>query len=89
LQEIVALTGGRSYFPDSVAELDEIYRQIREELSARYSVGYVSTDPTADGACRRVKVRLADDLRPALGDARIRAREGYFAPYKDSEPGTR
>ncbi|HJN46992.1 MAG: hypothetical protein CL477_11260 [Acidobacteria bacterium] len=89
LQEIVALTGGRSYFPDSVAELDEIYRQIREELSARYSVGYVSTDPTADGAWRRVTVRLADDLRPALGDARIRAREGYFAPYKDSEPGTR
>ena len=80
LEEIVDLTGGRCYFPDSVDDLDEIYGQIRDELAARYSLGYVSTDPTTDGAWRRLTVRLADS-RPELEGARIRARRGYFAPY--------
>ncbi len=87
LEEIVELTGGRCYFPTSVDELDEIYAEIRDELSARYSLGYVSTDPTTDGAWRRVTIRLADS-RPELKDARIRAREGYFALYLEDEPSS-
>ena len=79
LREIAELTGGRAYFPTSPDDLDEIYRRIRDELEARYSLGYVSSDPTTDGAWRRVTVSLRD--RPDLDDARIRAREGYFAPY--------
>ena len=88
LEEIVGLTGGRCYFPNSLDELDEIYAQIRNELAARYSLGYVSTDPTTDGAWRRVSVRLADS-RPELEGARIRAREGYFAPYIEDAPRAR
>ena len=79
LREIAEVTGGRAYFPTSPDDLDEIYRRIRDELEARYSLGYVSSDPTTDGAWRRVTVSLRD--RPDLDDARIRAREGYFAPY--------
>ena len=80
LRRIAELTGGRAWFPASQDDLDDIYDQIRGELEARYSLGYVSTDPTTDGAWRRVTVSLRGD-RPALDDARIRAREGYFAPY--------
>lgn len=79
LREIAEVTGGRAYFPTSPDDLDEIYRRIRDELEARYSLGYVSSDPTTDGAWRRVTVSLRG--RPDLDDARIRAREGYFAPY--------
>ena len=88
LEEIVGLTGGQSYFPDSLDELDEIYAQIRDELAARYSLGYVSTDPTTDGAWRRVTLRFADS-RPELEGARIRAREGYFARYFEDAPRDR
>ena len=88
LEEIVGLTGGQCYFPDSVDELDEIYAQIRDELAARYSLGYVSTDPTTDGAWRRVTVTLAG-ARPELAGARIRARNGYFAPYFEDAPRDR
>ncbi len=88
LEEIVGLTGGQCYFPDSVDELDEIYAQIRGELAARYSLGYVSTDPTTDGAWRRVRVKLAE-TRPELEGARIRARNGYFAPYFEDAPRDR
>ena len=80
LRQIAALTGGRAYFPISRDDLDEIYGEIREELEARYSLGYVSTDRTTDGAWRRVTVSLRGD-RPELDDAGIRTREGYFAPY--------
>ena len=86
LQQIAGLTGGRAYFPTSPDDLDEIYQQIREELEARYSLGYVSTDRTTDGAWRRVTVSLRGE-RPELDDADIRAREGYFAPYiEETEP---
>ena len=88
LEEIVGLTGGQCYFPDSVDELDEIYAQIRDELAARYSLGYLSTDPTTDGAWRRVTVTLAG-ARPELEGARIRARNGYFAPYFEDAPRDR
>ena len=88
LEEIVGLTGGQCYFPDSLDELDEIYAQIRDELAARYSLGYVSTDPTTDGAWRRVTVTLAG-ARPELEGARIRARNGYFAPYFEDVPRDR
>lgn len=89
LQQIAELTGGRAYFPTSEESLDEIYGRIREELEARYSLGYVSTDPTTDGAWRRVTVSLRGD-RPGLDDASIRAREGYFAPYiEESGPRDR
>ena len=88
LEEIVGLTGGQCYFPDSVRDLDEIYAQIVDELAARYSLGYVSTDPIADGAWRRVRVKLAE-TRPELEGARIRARRGYFAPYFGDAPTDR
>ena len=88
LEEIVGLTGGQCYFPSSVRDLDEIYAQIRDELAARYFLGYVSTDPTTDGAWRRVSVKLAE-TRPELEGARIRAREGYFALYVEDLPRDR
>ena len=80
LEEIAELSGGRCYFPGSLDDLDEIYARIREEVTSRYSLGYVSRDQTTDGAWRRVTVRLSDN-RPERQDLTIRAREGYFARY--------
>jgi Ca-activated chloride channel family protein len=85
LEEIVDLTGGQSYFPGSLDALDAIYQQIRDEMENRYSLGYVSSDPTTDGAWREVAVTLSD-ARPELEDFTIRAREGYFAPYFEDRP---
>ena len=87
VRQIAELTGGRAWFPASQDDLDDVYRRIREELEARYSLGYVSTDRATDGAWRRVTVTLREG-RPELDDVRIRAREGYFAPYIE-EPAPR
>ena len=85
LQQLTALTGGRSYFPNRVEDLDEIYEQIAAELDARYSLGYVSTNPRMDGSWRELEVKLRNPPS-GHGRLRVRTREGYFALYLDPEP---
>jgi len=68
-------SGGRSYAPNSLSELDSVYDRIAEELRTLYSVGYVSSNPRRDGKWRRIVVRAPD--REGL---QIRHKIGYYAP---------
>ena len=86
LQRLANATGGQAFFPTSVKDLDKMYQKILGEISARYSIGYLSTNPKFDGNWRDVKIRL---LRPGLRDVKIRTRAGYYAPYKASGSGGR
>jgi Ca-activated chloride channel homolog len=79
LERLAATTGGQAYFPGMAKDLDGVFDKIREELAARYSLGYLSTDVRTDGAWRGVEIKL---LRPDLKGVRLRTRSGYFAPYK-------
>jgi Ca-activated chloride channel family protein len=79
LQQIADTTGGRAFFPTSVKEIDGVYEKVVAEIRAQYTIGYVSTNEKTDGAWRKVEVRMAHkDAR----DLRLRARRGYFAPFK-------
>ncbi len=80
LQRIASMTGGQAFFPTSLKEVDKLYETIQRELSARYSLGYTSTDARADGKWREVKIRVK---RSDLKNAKIRTRGGYFAPIRD------
>jgi Ca-activated chloride channel homolog len=68
-------TGGQSFTPNSIAELDKIYDRIAEELRTLYSLGYVSSNPRRDGKWRRIVVRV-----PGREDIFIRHKLGYYAP---------
>ena len=74
LKQLAQETGGRAFFPGTVAELVKIYEQISQELSSQYALGYVSKNQARNGAWRRVSVRIA---RPGLVG---RTRLGYYAP---------
>ncbi len=74
LRELAQQTGGRSFFPSQLADLNSVYGQISDELSSQYIVGYTSRNQRHDGAWRRVVVRVA---RPNLT---ARTKLGYFAP---------
>src|SRR3954465_3455865 len=67
-------TGGRVFFPTSVAELPKIYEQISEELASQYSMAYSSKNPMRNGAWRRIDVRVN---KPGLT---ARTRRGYYGP---------
>jgi Ca-activated chloride channel family protein len=74
LRQLTSQTGGRAFFPGTVADLPAIYSQIWQELSSQYLLGYSSNNLRRDGKWRRVTVR-AD--RPGTSS---RTRQGYYAP---------
>jgi len=76
LRQLSQETGGRAFFPNQVAELNNIYTQISDELSSQYTVGYTSKNNRHDGNWRRVVVRTT---RPS---STARTKQGYFAPTR-------
>lgn len=79
LQRFAEMTGGQAFFPTSLKEVERFYEAIQKEVTARYSLGYTSTDTRGDGKWRDVKVRVN---RPDLKGVKIRTRAGYFAPMR-------
>ena len=82
LNRLAAVTGGQAFFPGRLKDVDQMYEKILREIGSRYSLGYVSTDPRLDGKWRNVRIRVT---RPGVKDLKIRTRDGYFAPYKESK----
>jgi Ca-activated chloride channel homolog len=74
LRQLSQETGGRVFFPTSVAELPKIYEQISDELASQYTMAYSSKNPMRNGAWRRIDVRVN---KPGLT---ARTRRGYYAP---------
>lgn len=77
LDEISSVTGGKSFYPQSDVEMDEIFERIALELRHQYSIGYIPKDFKPDGKWRKVKVKV----KPPRGLPRltVRGREGYYA----------
>ena len=80
LRMLAEQSGGRALFPMSLDEIERSYDDIVAEVSARYAIGYMSTNERTDGTWRKVDIRLRGD-RPELGKLKIRSREGYFGPF--------
>jgi Ca-activated chloride channel family protein len=76
LRQFSQQTGGRSFFPNQLSDLNGAYGQISDELSSQYTVGYTSKNPRRDGAWRRIVVRTTRE-----GTA-TRTKQGYFAPTR-------
>jgi Ca-activated chloride channel family protein len=77
LTQLARDTGGSAYFPASGKQMRSIYDKILVELSARYTAGYVSTNPSMDGRFRKVEVKVT---RADLKGLTVRTRPGYYAP---------
>ncbi|MCO6510200.1 MAG: VWA domain-containing protein [Aridibacter famidurans] len=80
LDELSGVTGGKSFYPSSAVEMDEIFERIALELRHQYSIGYTPENFTPDGEWHRVKVKV----KPPRGLPRltVRHREGYYATPK-------
>ncbi len=77
LDELSSVTGGKSFYPQTNVELDEIFERIALELRHQYSIGYIPKNFTPDGKWHKVKVKV----KPPRGLPRltVRSREGYYA----------
>jgi Ca-activated chloride channel family protein len=78
IQDLASMTGGRSFFTSSFAELDYYCDLVNTELRRQYVLGFTSTDKARDGKFRKLKVKL--NPPPGLPKLLMRAKEGYYAP---------
>ncbi len=72
LQTLAADTGGTA-FTDS-NDFGVAFDKVQKDISSYYILGYASANPGKDGRYRRIEVKLNQKL-----DAKLRAREGYYA----------
>jgi Ca-activated chloride channel family protein len=83
MNDVARQTGGHAFYPMGKEDIDRIYARIQEELGARYTLGYVSSNPKADGTFRKVQVKVT---APEVKGIKVRTRPGYFAPNRGQRP---
>jgi Ca-activated chloride channel family protein len=74
LKKFAGKTGGRYVSKPGGQALDEAFRDILEELSNQYTLGYRPENTARDGRWRSIQLKIA---RPELN---ARTRDGYRAP---------
>jgi Ca-activated chloride channel homolog len=74
LRQITESTGGRVFFPHSIAELDNAFREVDQELRSQYNLTYVPTNRLHDGTFRTIEVRVN------RRDTEVQHRKGYYVP---------
>jgi Ca-activated chloride channel homolog len=74
LTQLAQDTGGQVFFPPSVEEMSNSFKNIEEELRSQYALTYIPADFKANGQFRPIYLYCNDRRYVA------RARKGYFAP---------
>jgi Ca-activated chloride channel family protein len=72
LETIADSTGGAIYFPDSVAQLGEMFDLIDRELRTQYRIGYYPDPHPPAGMYRSLEVRVKCQCK-------VRSRKAYFS----------
>jgi Ca-activated chloride channel family protein len=74
MRQLAQETGGRSFFPAKIDDLNGVYSEIADELASQYTLGYTSRNAKRDGAYRRIVVQVSrSNVTP-------RTKRGYYAP---------
>lgn len=74
LDALARATGGQSYYPRDVSEIDQFAPRIAHEIRDQYIVTYSPTNQEADGSFRQI--RLVVDSPKVVS---VRTRSGYYA----------
>jgi len=74
LQALAEETGGRSFYPYHVDDLDQSFQDIGDELRNQYSIAYNPSTHAFDGRYHKIKIEV-----PEHKGYQVRARKGYFA----------
>jgi Ca-activated chloride channel homolog len=77
LRKIAQLTGGRAYFPKSLDDIEQLWRDIAGGIRSQYTIGYFSSNSSRDGGFRKVKIVAS---RKGGRTLRVTTREGYVVP---------
>jgi VWFA-related protein len=71
-------TGGHVYRVDRSHPLDEVFRELQEEMRTQYAIGYTPANGAKDGGYRKLDVKTSNK------DYKVAARKGYYAIPHDA-----
>lgn len=74
-------TGGKYYYATSMAQLDDAFRQISEELRTQYLLAYYPSQRTSNSQFRRIQVSVS--APPDSTAYHVRHRAGYYTVKSD------
>ena len=80
LDTIARESGGLTFYPKGVADVDQIALQVAHEIRNQYTIAYSPTVPQMDGSFRQIRVTVNGPGHPLA-----RTRTGYYAT--PDEPG--
>jgi Ca-activated chloride channel family protein len=74
-------TGGKYYYATSMAQLDDAFRKISDELRTQYLLAYYPSQRTSFSEFRRIEVKTVGTAEAAA--YRVRHRAGYYTVKSD------
>jgi Ca-activated chloride channel family protein len=77
LDDIAAVSGGKAFFPQNSAEMDDIFESIALELRHQYAIGFRPPNFSANGKWHHLKVKVNPPR--GLPHLFVRSRDGYYA----------
>jgi len=82
LEALAEATGGETFFPKDVSEVERIAAQVAHDIRNQYTIAYSPSNQAMDGSFRQIKVTVK-----AAGNPTVRARSGYYAtPDQGARP---
>ncbi len=86
MEALATASGGAVYYPNDLAEVEKLARDVAHEIRNQYVLVYSPTNQALDGSFRQIKVAVTGANRPVA-----RTRSGYYAsaePQKRASQNT-
>jgi len=77
LHKMSDATGGHVFRVDNRHPLDEVFKELQDEMRTQYAIGYTPTNELRDGSYRKLDVKMVNK------DLKAQARKGYYATKLD------
>jgi VWFA-related protein len=81
LIDLTTSTGGDSFFPKELAEVDRIAHQVAHDIRNQYTIVYSPSNQAMDGTYRKIQISVN-----APGKPTVRTRSGYYATPDSGPP---
>jgi VWFA-related protein len=82
LKALSDATGGESFFPKDVADVDKVAHQVARDIRNQYTIAYSSTNTAMDGSYRKIEIKVNTP-----GNPKVRTRSGYYASQDQGAKG--
>ncbi len=81
LRDLAEATGGETFFPKDVGEVDRIAHQVARDIRSQYTITYSPINAAMDGTYRKIRIAVN-----ASGHPTVRTRSGYYATPDQATP---